>query len=104
MARPSKPLISRSAVIQAALKIVDRDGLGKLSLKRLAAEIGVHESSIYYHYRYKQDILADALRHLLGDLKVGDIDRADWKTYLFESAVPYYRALARHPQMVAVLM
>jgi AcrR family transcriptional regulator len=104
MARPSKPLISRSAVVKAALKIVDRDGLNKLSLKRLASEVGVHESSIYYHYRYKHDILADALRHVLSDLKVGEVDRSDWKAYLFESALPYYRALAKHPEMVAVLM
>jgi TetR/AcrR family transcriptional regulator, tetracycline repressor protein len=103
MGRPKKPLLSRPAVVRAALEIMDRDGLEQLSLKRLAAELGVHESSIYHYYRYKHEILGDVLRHVLSGLVLDAEIDGDWKHYLIDSSPLYYRALSEHPQMVSVL-
>jgi TetR/AcrR family transcriptional regulator, tetracycline repressor protein len=101
--RPTTPLVSRRGVVEAALQLIDQGGLAHLSLKRLAAEIDVHESSIYYHYRYKSEILADVLRYVLRGFVVDMNTDAGWKAHLLETGPAYYRALAAHPQLVQVL-
>nr|WP_257207926.1 TetR/AcrR family transcriptional regulator [Rhodococcus erythropolis] len=104
VARPKKPLISRTRVIETALMLIDRDGLAKLSLTRLAAELGVHNSSVYYHYRYKADILADVLRLVLGSFVVDADADINWKNYLLEYAPKYLEKLNAHPQVVSLLV
>lgn len=104
MGRPKNPLISRKGVVAAALAVIDDEGLDKLSLKKLAAVLDVHESSIYYHYRYKNDILADVLRSVLAQFVSKDDHARDWKTYLLDAAPRYYQALAEHPGIVRVLV
>ena len=49
--------LSRERVIVAALAVVDRDGLGALSMRRLAGELGVEAMSLYHHVRDKADVL-----------------------------------------------
>ncbi|PBC39444.1 hypothetical protein CJ179_36070 [Rhodococcus sp. ACS1] len=104
VARPKKPLISRTRVIETALMLIDRDGLKQLSLTRLAAELGVHNSSVYYHYRYKADILADVLRLVLDSFVVESDTEIDWKTYILEYAPRFLDTLNAHPQVVPLLV
>jgi TetR/AcrR family tetracycline transcriptional repressor len=104
VARPKKPLISRSRVIETALMLIDRDGLKQLSLTRLAAELGVHNSSVYYHYRYKADILADVLRLVLDKFVVESDAEIDWKKYLLEYGPRFIDTLNAHPQVVPLLV
>jgi TetR/AcrR family tetracycline transcriptional repressor len=46
MPRPSSPLISHAAVVEASLRIVDREGLDAFSLPRLARELNVQAPSL----------------------------------------------------------
>jgi AcrR family transcriptional regulator len=61
--------LSRSRITASALHIVDTEGLGALSMRRLGAELGVDASSIYYHVPNKS-----ALYDLVVDAVMGDID------------------------------
>ncbi|MQS10826.1 TetR/AcrR family transcriptional regulator [Streptomyces kaniharaensis] len=56
--------LTREALAQAALKVLERDGLAGLSMRRVAAEVGVKAASLYWHVRNKQeliDLLNDAI-------------------------------------------
>ncbi|MFC4036057.1 TetR/AcrR family transcriptional regulator [Streptomyces polygonati] len=57
MARPRKPLLSRERIAQAALALIDAEGLAALSTRRLAAELGVSGPSLYNHFATKEAIL-----------------------------------------------
>lgn len=103
MARPRKPLIAKRHLAQVALGIIDEEGLDALSLKRLAADLGVHESSVYHHYRYKSLILGDVVRLVLSPVDTSQRPPTDWRTYLFDEGVAYYRILAAHPNLVPVI-
>lgn len=41
--------LDRAAVVAAAVELINREGAGALSLKRLAAELGVQTPSLYNH-------------------------------------------------------
>ena len=59
MPRPRVPLLSRERIRETALELIDRDGLPELSMRKLAAELGVQAASLYGHYPTKDDLLAD---------------------------------------------
>lgn len=51
--------LSRDDVARAALRILDEFGLPDLTMRRLAAELNVRPSALYWHYPDKQTLLAD---------------------------------------------
>ncbi|MCK1818853.1 TetR/AcrR family transcriptional regulator [Streptomyces sp. XM83C] len=51
------PLTSRAQILEGARRLIDRDGWEKLTIRRLAAEIGVGATTLYHHIRSKDDLL-----------------------------------------------
>ncbi|MFG2249071.1 TetR/AcrR family transcriptional regulator [Spirillospora sp. NPDC048823] len=63
------PLTSRAQIVAAARQIIERDGWEKLTVRRLAAEIGVGATTLYHHVRSKEDLLVLVLNHYLGQVE-----------------------------------
>ncbi len=58
-----QPGLTQDAIVQAALVVLERDGLDALSMRHVAAELGLQAASLYWHVRNKEellDLLADA--------------------------------------------
>lgn len=55
--RPSAPVLSRGLIADAALAIVTGEGQGKLTMKHLAAELGVSVSALYNHIANKAELM-----------------------------------------------
>lgn len=63
----SLPSTRRKAdIVEAALRLVNREGLKRFSVVRLAQELGVVPSTLYRHYPNKDAIL-DAVLELVGE-------------------------------------
>ncbi|NEM90951.1 TetR family transcriptional regulator [Galbitalea soli] len=56
---------SRDDVVTAALRILDDIGLADLSMRRLAASLGVQASALYWHFPNKQSLLASVSDRIL---------------------------------------
>ena len=50
--------LSREAIVDAGLAILDEYGLGDLSMRRVADALGVQAGALYYHVPNKQSLLA----------------------------------------------
>jgi TetR/AcrR family tetracycline transcriptional repressor len=48
----------RTDVVEHALEVLDRHGLADLSMRRLAADLDVRPSALYWHFASKQELLA----------------------------------------------
>ena len=59
MARPRTPLLSRELIRDVTLRLVDEHGLDAVSMRRIAAELGVRAPSLYSHYATKEELLDD---------------------------------------------
>jgi AcrR family transcriptional regulator len=57
VAAPDRPLLQRDAIVAEARALVVAEGLEGLSLRRLAARLGVTAPALYAHVRDKQDLL-----------------------------------------------
>jgi len=88
--------LSRERILSAAVALADRDGVGSLSMRRLAQELGVVPMALYKHLANKEEVLDGML-----DVVVGEIDppRADlgWKEAVRERILSARGALLRHP-------
>ena len=64
----------RKEIIDAARKLIIRYGIEKLTLKRVAIEVGISEAAIYRHFKNKRDVLFLLVDHIEENL-MGDVER-----------------------------
>lgn len=67
----SEPL-SRERIVQAALALIDRDGLQKFSTRRLGRELGCEAMSIYHFFPSKQHLLDALVDYAIASMEVPD--------------------------------
>jgi TetR/AcrR family tetracycline transcriptional repressor len=96
---PDEPL-SRERIVRTALALVDQEGLSALSMRRLAAALGVDPMAIYYYLPNKaalEDAIVEAVTMDLGP----EMMTFDFSLPLYELVVAagkvYRAALLRHP-------
>ena len=65
-----RPRLSRERVVMGALAIADADGLAALTIRSLAAELGVKPMSVYYHVANKDEILAALVDVVFGEIEL----------------------------------
>jgi AcrR family transcriptional regulator len=94
-AAPRTPL-TRQRVLRAAVALADRGGVGALSMRKLAQELGVEAMSLYHHVANKDDILDGIVDVVFGeiDLPTGE---AGWEAAMRRRSVSAREALRRHP-------
>jgi len=105
MARPRTPLLSRRAIVETALAIVDADGLDGLSMRGLARRMGVEAGSLYHHIASREQLLDEVIALINEEVDLEPLAAYDrWQDGLAAFARSYHRAFAAHPEMVAVAM
>ncbi|MDN5654357.1 MAG: TetR/AcrR family transcriptional regulator [Kocuria sp.] len=58
--------LTRERILETALSLLSDYGLGDLSMRRLATELGVAPGALYYHVRNKQELLTRLAGRMLG--------------------------------------
>lgn len=103
--KANQPTLTRADIVVAALTLVDRDGLSRLSMRRLAAELSMSPMSLYYHVPDKS-----ALYDLILDAGISEVDLSgDDPTHSVEDRVigiayALRRALLAHPNTVQLAL
>ncbi|MER8102550.1 TetR/AcrR family transcriptional regulator [Kitasatospora sp. NPDC094016] len=97
------PRISREQVVEAARRIVTEEGADRLTMRRLASEVGSTPMALYHHVRDKEELLV----LLLDDYAARTLRRpelpADPRDRVVDSAAAIHEALAGCPWIVEVL-
>jgi AcrR family transcriptional regulator len=105
MPRPSSPLISHDAVVEASLRIIDREGLDAFSLPRLARELNVQTPSLYYHFRDRADILRTVARAIVLESRVPAPDACrTWVDWFVGISLSFRRAVLSHRNAAPILL
>lgn len=103
MGRPKKPLFNRRKTLEAALRIIDEEGLDALSIRRLGDELNVSGFSLYHHFEDKDAILIGACELALDGIRAPKTPHKDWREWLTDTAVAYWCALRKHPNLIPIL-
>ncbi|MEV5437287.1 TetR/AcrR family transcriptional regulator [Streptomyces sp. NPDC052682] len=90
--------LDRDRITEAAVRLLDADGLAKFSMRRLAAELDVTAMSVYWYVDTKDDLLELALDAVTGEMRLPDPDAdEDWRDQVRALAREYRALLVRHP-------
>jgi TetR/AcrR family tetracycline transcriptional repressor len=85
--------LNREQVLAAALGLLDEAGLEQLTMRRLAAALGVQTGATYWHFRSKQALLEAMADTLLAGLTAGLDTESPWTERITELARRLRRAL-----------
>ena len=80
-ARPTRPAVAdldADAVVEAALALLHEDGLDGVSMRRVAARLGVSPIPLYSRVGNKDDLLDAVGERILRDLLPGGVADAPW--------------------------
>jgi AcrR family transcriptional regulator len=104
MARPKVPLISRRKALEAALRIIDSEGLKALSIRRLGEVMNVNGASLYHHFASKDEILVGVTQLALADVTAPRSDSDNWRVWLPLNAYRTRQALIAHPELIPIML
>ena len=96
--------LTRDAIVDAALVLLDREGIAGLSMRRLAKELDVGAASLYWHVGDKEELLGLLLDRIVGETEVPDPDPANWQEQMKELGRESRRLLQRHRDAAQISM
>jgi AcrR family transcriptional regulator len=91
--------LTRQRVVDAALVVMDSEGLDAVTMRRVAREVGVEAMSLYNHVRDKDDLLQGVCERIMASYEFPD-DGGDWIERAKAGARAWRRVLQAHPDLV----
>ncbi len=89
--------LTRQTMIKTALRLLEEVGLDGLTVRRLAAELGVKSPSLYWHVRTKQELLDGMADAIIVAAGMGPPHEDEpWQAWLIRRAHAYRRSLTGH--------
>lgn len=104
--------LSRAQVLGSAVALADQDGIGSLTMRSLARELGVEAMSLYHHVANKEDLLDGVVDVVAAEIQVAvraldplpdDAPPSAWKPAARRQILAARAVLLRHPWASRVL-
>jgi len=95
--RPAKPALNRAVIIDAAVGVLESDGIGRLTMRRLAEELDTGPASLYVYVRSTTELHALLIDRLLATLDLTWDGRSDWRHRLRSLLTDYGDLLMANP-------
>lgn len=96
--------LTRQRVLDTAIELVDQDGLGALSMRKLGTQLGVEAMSLYKHVANKDAVLDGLVEHLWTDVHGAIAEHDEWPEQLRSYAHAIRDAMHKHPQSAQLLL
>jgi AcrR family transcriptional regulator len=92
--------LSRERIVAAAIELADADGLGGLSMARLAERLGCGTMSLYRHVANKDELVTFMLSTAPGP-PPAPVDSSNWRAGLTDWATGLWNVYHQHPWVLA---
>ncbi len=94
--------LSRDRVVKGAMAVADAGGIAALTIRSLAAELGVKPMSVYHHVANKDEILDGVVDLVFSEIELPRIG-GDWQTEMKRRAASAREAMRRHPWAIGLV-
>jgi TetR/AcrR family transcriptional regulator, tetracycline repressor protein len=91
-------------VVERGLALADAEGLDAVTIRRLAADLGVTPMALYWHFRSKDELLDGLAERVWGEIDVDVDPDADWSAQLRGLLESLIRVLRSHPSASQLLI
>jgi TetR/AcrR family tetracycline transcriptional repressor len=93
---PPRAPITRDAIVEAALVVLDRVGMDGLSMRRVAEELGTGAASLYWHVRNKEELFQLIFDRVTREVVLPEPDPAHWKEQVKALGLQMRKVLSKH--------
>jgi AcrR family transcriptional regulator len=100
--REERVPLSRERVLRAAMVVADTAGVRALTIRTLAAELGVTPMSVYYYVANKSEILDGIVDVVFSEIELPPGD-GDWRSEIRRRANSARQVLSRHAWAIGLL-
>jgi DNA-binding transcriptional regulator YhcF (GntR family) len=88
--------LSQESVVRIAIELADVDGLPALSMRRIAAELGVSTMALYRYVGGKDALVLQMVETAIGDFPFPAKRPSDWRAAIEQAARLQWAAYRRH--------
>jgi AcrR family transcriptional regulator len=92
--------LTREEIVQAAIELLDSEGLEGLNMRVLGKRLGSAATAVYWHVGSKANLIALAGDHVWNELELPDLAATDWRAAATRMATDLHAMLTRHPWLV----
>lgn len=96
------PRLSPERIVNAAIELVDEEGLEALSMRKLARRLGVEAMSLYHHVRSKEALLDLMVDRVFDGVEL-DLSAELWHDQMTSGMYALRTALMTHPNLLPVV-
>jgi DNA-binding transcriptional regulator YhcF (GntR family) len=101
--RPAEHDVTQEHVVSAAMAIADAEGLAALSMRRIAADLGIPTMSLYRYVPAKDELVLMMADAAIGELRFPDPPPRGWRAQLEVAARLQWAGYKRHPWLPPVI-
>src|SRR5262245_9087157 len=92
--------LTRDRIVEAAIALLDAEGLEGLNMRALGARLGAAATAVYWHVGSKENLIALAGDRVWTEIALPDPTAVDWRTAATRMATDLHAMLTRHPWLV----
>ena len=94
--------LSRERIVEAALRVVDRDGFDRLTMRSLADELGVTAMAAYYYVANKDELLEWVADEIIA-ARAPSPEPLSWDDAIRFDALDFFDRVTAYPGLAAYL-
>lgn len=98
--RRRRDLLTQEAIVDAALEVLDADGLDQLSMRHIARTLNTTAGALYWHVGSKDGLLDLIFDHVIGEQHVPDPDPERWREQVKDVARTMRATILGHRDIV----
>ena len=102
-ANAGRTTLTPQAVVEGALSLADSEGLGAVTIRRLAGELGVTPMALYWHFRSKDELLDGMVARIYEEIDPAPDESAPWPEQMRALMGSMVDALRAHPSTAILL-
>lgn len=96
--------LTRERIIEAALALIDDEGLEKLTMRSLGSKLGVDAMMIYRHFASKAVLLDGVMEEIWRSVRIDDVGATTgWREQLVAVMHRLREAFIAHPHAVVII-
>jgi AcrR family transcriptional regulator len=94
--KKSNTSLTRENILQEAVRLVDKNGIDALSMRKLGQQLGVEAMSLYNHIANKDDLLDGIVDKVIVEIDLPTLGM-DWREAMRLRAFSAREVFAKHP-------
>lgn len=99
---PPRAPLRRERILQTAIEIADARGVNAVTMRAVAARLGVEAMSLYNHVHNKDEILDGMVDLVVEEIRLPE-DIADWRAAMRQRAISVREVFGRHPWVATLI-